>query len=117
MNNCPIEVEVVKRMSRCGCAVDHVTTMKFTKMGISRKMQIANVRTIYLNHFNIMKLIIECIQSRGLSRRLWLSDISSQAKAVFRPSPLARLGPAYFGLAWPGSWPGAGLGTSLVVFL
>jgi hypothetical protein len=55
-----------------------------------------------INHFYITKLIIECTQSRGLSRRLWLSDMSGQAKAVFRPSPLARLGPAYFGLAWRG---------------
>jgi len=47
MNNCLIEVEVVKRMSRCGCAVDHVTMMKFTKMGFSRKMQIANIQIEY----------------------------------------------------------------------
>ena len=27
----------------------------------------------------------------------------------------ARLGPAFFGLAWPGFWPQAGAGTSLVM--
>ena len=67
----------------------------------------------YKQYRSVDQLSIECVQSRGLSRRLWLSDMSGQAKAVFRPSPLARLGPAYFGLAWPGSWPGAGPGTSL----
>jgi hypothetical protein len=33
-------------------------------------------------------------QSRGLSRRLWLSAILSRAKASIGPSPMAWLGPA-----------------------
>src|ERR1700678_2696495 len=40
---------------------------------------------------------------------------SGRAKSHRRPSPLARLGPAYFGSAWPGSWPEAGPSTALVI--
>ena len=50
---------------------------------------------------------ISRVQSRGPGRRLWLSNIPGQAKGQ------ARLGLAFFGLAWPGFWPQAGAGTSL----
>ena len=43
------------------------------------------------------------VQSRGLSRRLWLSAILSQAKAITGPSLMAWPGPAETGSAWPGS--------------
>jgi hypothetical protein len=44
---------------------------------------------------------------------LLLFQTLGHAKAVLRLWPLARLGPAYFGLAWLGPWPEAGPGTSL----
>jgi hypothetical protein len=40
-----------------------------------------------------------------------------QAKAVIKPSTMARLGLAYLGLAWPGSRPQAGPSTPLVVVI
>ena len=52
-------------------------------------------------------------ESRGESRRLWLSKIAGQAKSQHRPAALARLGLAFFGPAWPGFWLWAGAGTSL----
>jgi hypothetical protein len=63
---------------------------------------------IVLVHANIM------VESRGLSRRLWLSATLSRAKALAGPSPMAAwLGPPQTGSAWPGFWLWAGPGTSL----
>jgi hypothetical protein len=52
-------------------------------------------------------------KSCGLGRRLWLSAALSRAKAVVGPSPMAWLGLAQTGPAWPGSWLWARPGTSL----
>ena len=63
-----------------------------------------------------------------------LSHISRVQKPGLRPTALAflypkpgqkpaqakgwaRLGPAFFGLAWPGFWPQAGAGTSLITIM
>ena len=43
-------------------------------------------------------------------------ETSSRAKANIGPSPMARLGLAYLGLAWPGPWPEARPGTALMVW-
>ena len=43
-------------------------------------------------------------------------ETSGQAKANVGPSPMAWLGPAYLGLARPGPWPDAGLGTALPTY-
>jgi hypothetical protein len=40
-------------------------------------------------------------------------EISKPGQKPSRPNVQARLGPAFFGLAWPGFWPQAGAGTSL----
>ena len=61
-------------------------------------------------HFDDQKYMV---QSRGPSRRLWLSATLSRAKAIAGPSPMAWLGPAQTGSAWPGFWLWAGPGTSL----
>jgi hypothetical protein len=52
-------------------------------------------------------------ESLGLSRRLWLSTALSRAKAPAGPSPMAWLGLAQTGSAWPGFRLWAGPGTSL----
>src|SRR5258708_7966084 len=52
-------------------------------------------------------------KSRGSGQRLWLFHIPGRAKSQLRPNVRARLGPAFFGLAWPGFWPQAKAGTPL----
>jgi hypothetical protein len=52
-------------------------------------------------------------KAAGLSQRLWLFATLSQAKALAGPAPLAWLGLAQTGTAWPGFRLKAGLGTSL----
>jgi hypothetical protein len=60
--------------------------------------------------FVILKYLeIFCMKSCVPGQRLWLSQNPGQAKV------LAWLGPTFFGLAWPGLWPQAGAGTSLVL--
>ena len=53
------------------------------------------------------------VESHGLSRRLQLLAALSRAKALAEPSPMAWLGLAQTGSAWPGIWLWAGPGTSL----
>jgi hypothetical protein len=55
-------------------------------------------------------------KAAGLSQRLWLFATLSQAKALAGPAPLAWLGLAQTGPAWPGFRLKAGLGTSLLEF-
>ena len=55
------------------------------------------------------------VESHSLSRRLRLLAALSQAKALAEPSPMARLGLAQTGSAWPGIRLWAGPGTSLEV--
>ena len=59
----------------------------------------------------------QCLKSHGLSLWLWLSATLSWAKAIAGPSPMAWLGPAETGLAWPGSQLWAGPGKSLLTRL
>jgi hypothetical protein len=51
---------------------------------------------------HILRRITDLVKSLGLGRWLWLSEISSQAKAPTEPPPWP--GPAWpkWGLAWPG---------------
>lgn len=57
--------------------------------------------------------ILTRIGTQSHSLRAQLALASGQAKAVTRPWTLARLGPAYLGLAWLGLKPEAGPCTSL----
>ncbi|KAF8952005.1 hypothetical protein BDZ97DRAFT_2001388 [Flammula alnicola] len=60
------------------------------------------VKVQYKSNFWLLK------ESPGLGRGLGLVKFSGRAKAGSRPTPLARLGPALLGSAWPGFWPQAG---------
>ena len=77
--------------------------------------------------FNV-KIFVKMLKILALTANL--SHISRVQKPGLRPTALAflypkpgqkpaqakgwaRLGPAFFGLAWPGFWPQAGAGTSL----
>jgi len=52
-------------------------------------------------------------KSWGPGPRLGLSKLMSWAKSPPQANLQARLGPAFFGLAWPGFWPQAKASTSL----
>ena len=51
----------------------------------------------------------------GLDGLALAFETSGRAKANVGPSPMARLGPAYLGLAQPSPWPEARPGTALVL--
>ena len=80
--------------------------------------------------FNV-KIFVKMLKILALTANL--GHISRVQKPGLRPTALAflyprpgqklaqakgwaRLGPAFFGLAWPGFWPQAGAGTSLIKF-
>jgi len=66
-----------------------------------------------------VKIFVKMLKILALTANL--SHIPRVQKPGLRPTALAflyprpgqRLGPAFFGLAWPGFWPQAGAGTSL----
>jgi len=53
-------------------------------------------------------------KSQGPGQWLWLGFGFLKTQAGPKPIPGQRSGPAWLGLAWPGFWPQAGAGTSLL---
>jgi hypothetical protein len=71
----------------------------------------------HYNNLYIKFLTKKRSKAAGPGQRLWLLTTLSQAKALAGPAPMAWLGLAQTGPAWPGFRLKAGLGTSLITSL